>query len=104
MAKRSTINYTQLSKAKIQPSRNLVISSCSKGGFTLAQQLDVNEGGRKTSVFLAGAFIVENLEALYNLRDAINVAIEATENDENLKAAQQVSQETNVDDDDWDEE
>lgn len=104
MARKSTIKYTQLSKAKIQPSRNLVISSCSKGGFTLAQQLDVNENGRKTSVFLAGAFIVENLEALYNLRDAINVAIETAENDENLKVANQVAQEPNTDDEDWDEE
>lgn len=95
--RKSAIKYTQLSKAKIQPQRNLVISSCSKGGFTLAQQLDVEENGRKTSVFLAGATIVAGIEELYNLRDAINVALEVAE-----KEQQQLPK--NTDDEDWDEE
>ena len=34
MAK-SKIEYNELSKAKVTDSRNIVVSNCSKGGFTL---------------------------------------------------------------------
>lgn len=69
------IMYVELAKAKIQERRNIAISECSKGGFTIAQQLEVNEGNRTTSVFLKGAFHVSNISGLINLRDALNVAI-----------------------------
>ena len=81
MAK-SKIEYTELSRAKITDSRNIVISSCSKGGFTVAQQLQAKEkeNDKITSVFLRGA---------YNLRDAVNVAIKMAE-------------ESGPNDEDWD--
>lgn len=69
------IIYVELAKAKIQDRRNIAISECSKGGFTIAQQLEVNEGNRTTSVFLKGAFHVSDVDGLINLRDALNVAI-----------------------------
>ena len=69
------IEYAQYAKAKIQDKRSIVISSCSKGGFTIAQQLEVEEGPRFTSVFLKGAFHVDNVEGLINIRDALNTAI-----------------------------
>lgn len=78
MAK-SKIEYTELSRAKVTDSRNIVISSCSKGGFTVAQQLQAKENDRTTSVFLKGAFHVEDVNGLYNLRDAVNVAIKMAE-------------------------
>lgn len=78
--------YNELASAEITDSRNIVISECSKGGFTIAQQLKV-EG---TRVFMKGAFHVNDLEGLYNLRNAINLVISQTEKDF----------ETN--DDDWD--
>lgn len=88
------IKYTELAKAKIQKSRNLVISATSKGGFTIAQQLEVNEGNRVTTVFLGkSGMIVDDLEGLYSVRDALNVAIDKMENKE-------VADE---DDADWDE-
>lgn len=88
------IKYTELAKAKIQKSRNLVISATSKGGFTIAQQLEVNEGNRTTTVFLGkSGMIVDDLEGLYSVRDALNVAIDKMENKE-------VADE---DDADWDE-
>ena len=77
---KSKIEYTELSKAKITDSRNIVISICSKGGFTIAQQLEVKEdGGKNTNVFLKGAFHVDDIHGLYNLRDAINLAIKISE-------------------------
>lgn len=88
MAK-SKIEYTELSRAKVTDFRNIVISSCSKGGFTVAQQLQAKENDKTTSVFLKGAFHVEDVNGLYNLRDAVNVAIKMTE-------------ESGTNDEDWD--
>ena len=91
MAARSKIEYTEISKAKVTESRNIVISECSKGGFTIAQQLVAKEDDKITTVFMKGAFHVDDIHGLYNLRDAINLAI-------------QVSEENKGTDEDWDEE
>lgn len=89
MAK-SKIEYHELSRAKVTDSRNIVISSCSKGGFTIAQQLEAKENDKTTSVFMKGAFHVEDIHGLYNLRDAVNLAIK-------------ISEENSKDSDAWDE-
>lgn len=89
MAK-SKIEYHELSRAKITDSRNVVISSCSKGGFTIAQQLEAKENDKTISVFIKGAFHVEDIHGLYNLRDAVNLAIK-------------ISEENSEDSDAWDE-
>lgn len=89
MAK-NKIEYQELAHAKVTDSRNVVISSCSKGGFTIAQQLEAKENNRTTSVFMKGAFHVEDIHGLYNIRDAVNLAIK-------------LSEENSEDSDDWDE-
>lgn len=72
--------YNELAKAEIQEGRNLVISECSAGGFTIAQRIDVKETNNHImSVYLKGAFHIEDVHGLYNLRDALNVAIEKSE-------------------------
>lgn len=77
----SDIQYTRLSSALIQSNKNLIISECSKGGYTLAQQLAfVEEDGKKQNIYLKGAIHIGNVEGLRNLRDAINVAIDKIEN------------------------
>lgn len=78
MAK-TKVEYNEISRAKVTDSRNIVISACSKGGFTIAQQLEAKENDKTTSVFLKGAFHVDDLHGLYNIRDAINLAIKVTE-------------------------
>lgn len=90
MAK-SKIEYNEISRAKVSDSRNIVISACSKGGFTIAQQLEAKENDKITSVFLKGAFHVDDIHGLLNIRDAVNLAIKITE--ENIK---------NEDNEDWD--
>ena len=89
MAK-SKIEYHELSRAKVTDSRNNVISNCSKGGFTIAHQLEAKENDKTTSVFMKGAFHVEDIHGLYNLRDAVNLAIK-------------ISEENSEDSDAWDE-
>ena len=82
MAK-SKIEYNEISRAKVTDSRNIVISACSKGGFTIAQQLEAKENDKTTSVFLKGAFHVDDIHGLYNIRDAVNLAIKVTEENSN---------------------
>ena len=83
MTKSNKIEYNEISKAKVSDSRNIVISSCSKGGFTIAQQLEANENGKITTVFMKGAFHVDDIQGLYELRDAINLAIKIDEDVKN---------------------
>lgn len=78
MAK-SRVEYNEISRAKVTDSRNIVISACSKGGFTIAQQLEAKENDKITSVFMKGAFHVEDIHGLYNIRDAVNLAIKVAE-------------------------
>lgn len=79
MAKTKT-EYHEISRAKVAKSRNVIISHCSRGGYTIAQQLVAKEEGEKeTAVFLKGAFHVNEVGGLYELRDAINLAIKVSE-------------------------
>ena len=76
---KNNTEYNELAKAKVTDSRNIVISTCNKGGFTIAQQLQAKEGSKITSVFMKGAFHIEDIDGLHNLRDAINLAIKTVE-------------------------
>jgi hypothetical protein len=68
--------FTELSKAKIQPGTNMVISRNERvGGYTLAQQVVIERERRTLSLFIKGAIHVDSLEGLYELRDALNEAI-----------------------------
>jgi hypothetical protein len=96
------INYIELAKAKVQPKRNIVISKASKGGFTIAQQLEVDEGNRVTNIFLKGSFIADNISSLYNIRDAMNVAIKKAEEIEELEKEELISTEVKEEEEDWD--
>ena len=79
----SKAEYKELSNAQIEPKRRLVISQCVKDGqdcgFTLAQQIEVDEGKKTTRVFLKGGVHVSDVDGMYNLRDAINDAIKKYE-------------------------
>lgn len=80
MNSNNKIQYNELAKAKIQDNRNAVISECSKGGFTLAQQIEIKEtNGFMTNVFMRNAIHIDGKEGLLNLRDAINVALKVLE-------------------------
>lgn len=73
------VTYEELSEAKISDKRNIVISKCSVGGYTLAQQMIIEEGDSKTKLFLKNAIHVEDENYLLNLRDAINMALSKIE-------------------------
>lgn len=97
MAK-TKVFYEELAKANIRERCELVVSKCSKGGITLAQQLSVigEDNNHIMDIFLKGAIHVDNLEGLKNMRDAINVAIKTLEEEE--AAIKPVESECNEDD------
>lgn len=72
----------------VSPTRKIVISKNLEieGAFTIGQKIIVDESApqgmqKQTSVFLKGALHIDSLEALYELRDAINRAIEKVESE-----------------------
>ena len=56
----------------------------------IVNTLEAKENDKTTSVFMKGAFHVEDIHGLYNLRDAVNLAIK-------------ISEENSEDSDEWDE-
>lgn len=69
--------YDEITKARISDARNVVISTCSKGGYTIAQQMIAKDGKSEVAVFMKGAIHVKDIEALEKIRDALNVVISA---------------------------
>lgn len=82
MPNNKNIEYKEISSAKVTEKRTIVISSCSKGGFTIAQRMDVEENDKTTPIYMKGAFHIDSVSGLYSLRDAINLAIEDSEQNE----------------------
>lgn len=82
MAK-NNVQYNEISRAAITDTRDIIISDCSRGGFTIAQQVVAMEGDRAIPVFMKGAFRIDDLQGLYNLRDSLNWAIQTVEDREN---------------------
>ena len=79
---KNKVNFEELCRAKVSKIRNIVISKTSGGAFYIAQQLNVldEDTGKNINVFLKGALKLENIDAMYALRDSINLAIEKAEN------------------------
>lgn len=80
------IKYEEISKANISDAKNLVISYCSKGGFTLAQQMLAKDGNHEVAVFLKGAAHIKDIDALTRVRDAVNIAIAEAKKREKAEA------------------
>ena len=72
--------FIELAVADIGETRKVIISkNNAEGGLTIAQQIIAVENGSKTLIYLKGAIHVSDIEALYNLRDALNEAIDKEE-------------------------
>lgn len=71
------ITYRTLASAQVTDTKRLVISSCSKGGFTIAQQVVVHDpdDGNEVTMFMRGAIHVKDLNALAEVSEAIEDAI-----------------------------
>lgn len=78
---KNRITYEEIARGRISKSKSLVISKCSKGGYTLAQQVEADDNGNKILIFLKGAFKIEDESGLVNLRDALNVVLSELDNE-----------------------
>lgn len=78
-SKKKKIEYSEISSAKVTENRSIVISDCSRGGFTIAQRMDVTENKHTNKIYLKGAFHINDIHGLYELRDACNLAIQKVE-------------------------
>ena len=68
-------NFVELANATLSNKRQAVISRLDDGSYTIGQKLEVKEKDKTINIFLKGALHAEDLEALQNLRDAINVVL-----------------------------
>lgn len=67
--------YTEIGAVDISPTRRVVLSARSRGGYTLAQQIDVTEdNGEKTQLFIKGAFHISNSAILGRLAEMLEAA------------------------------
>lgn len=73
-------NFIELANATISDNRQAVISRLDDGSYTIGQKLEVKEGKKVMGIFLKGALHAADLEALQNLRDAINVVLNKEQN------------------------
>lgn len=75
--------YKEVARAQISKTKAFVLSECSKGGYTLAQQMSVMDEstGKPMNVFLKGATHIANLSALEKIRDMFTVAVERGKED-----------------------
>lgn len=68
--------FTEIANATLSDKRQAVISRLDDGSYTIGQKLEVKDGEKTMNVFLKGALHAEDLTALQNLRDALNVVLE----------------------------
>lgn len=80
------VEYTEISRAEVTKKRNVVVSECSRGGYTIAQQITVDEGENTTSLFMKGAIHVDDVDGLKRLRDALTVCIDHVEAENTAEA------------------
>lgn len=73
-------NFVELANASLSNKRQAVISRLDDGSYTIGQKLEVKEGDKTMDIFLKGALHAEDLAALQNLRDAINVVLNKEQN------------------------
>lgn len=69
-------NFIEIANATLSSKRQAVISRLDDGSYTIGQKLEVKDGEKTMNVFLKGALHAENLTALQNLRDALNVVLQ----------------------------
>lgn len=75
------LKYLELAKERIKPQRNVVISKTIDSennflGYSITEQLVINEGERETKVFLRNGLGILNREGLEQLRNAIDETLE----------------------------
>lgn len=82
MSSSGKLSYKELASVKVSKSKELVVSSCSAGGFTIASRMSVvNDDGTPGFIFLKGATRVQTLKQLEAVRDMLDAAVKRAAED-----------------------
>lgn len=73
------VSYEEVARMKMTDTRDVVISECSKGGYTIAQKILIDQDEKPTSIFLKGAIKVNDIDGLREFREMLDMAIEKLE-------------------------
>ena len=73
-------NFVEIANATLSEKRQAVVSRLDDGSYTIGQKLEVRDGEKVMHIFLKGALHAEDLAAVQNLRDALNVVLEKEQN------------------------
>lgn len=68
--------FTEIARAQVTDTRDIVVSKTQSGTILMAQQIKVSEGKRTHNIFLQGAFEIPTLDALIDLKATIEKAID----------------------------
>ena len=69
------VSYDEVARVKMSNTRDVVISKCSKGGYTIAQKILIDKDEKPTSIFLKGAIKVNDIDGLKEIKETIDMAI-----------------------------
>lgn len=73
------VSYDEVARVKMSDTRDIVISKCSKGGYTIAQKILIDKDEKPASIFLKGAIKVNDIEGLKDIKETIDMAIKKLE-------------------------
>lgn len=76
------VSYDEVVRVKMSDTRDVVISKCSKGGYTIAQKILIDKDEKPTSIFLKGAIKVNDIDGLKEIKETIDMAIKKLEGSE----------------------
>ena len=70
------VTYNPIAEIQLNENKFLVISDCSKGGYTFGQKVIVKDGDKSIDLFLKGAIHINDKKVLESLRDELNKILE----------------------------
>lgn len=79
------VSYEEVARVKMTGSRDVVLSKCSKGGYTIAQKVLIDNDEKPVSIFLKGAIKVNDIESLISIKEMLEMSIDKLENESGRK-------------------
>ena len=77
------VSYEEIARVKMSDTRDIILSKCSKGGYTIAQKVMIDGDEKPVSIFLKGAIRANDIESLVNIKEMIEMSIEKLEEEDN---------------------
>ena len=69
------VSYDEVARVKMSNTRDVVISKCSKGGYTIAQKILIDKDEKPTSIFFFFSIKVNDIDGIKVIKETIDMAI-----------------------------